>query len=35
MKGSDKGYYGGSITLLSMLTVSGNWWIPTGSAACQ
>jgi hypothetical protein len=33
MKGSDaKDYYGGSITLLSMLLVSGNWWAPSGSA---
>jgi endo-1,4-beta-D-glucanase Y len=33
MKGSDLGYYGGSITLMSMLAVSGNWWIPSGGAA--
>jgi hypothetical protein len=33
MKGSDAtDYYGGSITLLSMLVVSGNWWIPSGGA---
>jgi endo-1,4-beta-D-glucanase Y len=25
-------YYGGSITLLSMLLVSGNWWLPSGAA---
>src|SRR5262249_24770464 len=25
-------YYGGSITLMSMLAVSGNWWIPNGGA---
>jgi endo-1,4-beta-D-glucanase Y len=35
MKGSDKGYYSGSITLFSMLTVSGNWWVPSGNPACQ
>ena len=23
-------YYGGSLTLMSMMAVSGNWWIPTG-----
>jgi len=27
-----KGYYGGSITLMAMLAVSGNWWIPSGGA---
>jgi hypothetical protein len=26
-------YYGGSITLLSMLLVSGNWWPPSGGPA--
>ncbi|HEX3695979.1 MAG TPA: glycosyl hydrolase family 8 [Polyangia bacterium] len=37
MKGTNGGdYYGGSITLLSMLAVSGNWWIPTGTTgACS
>ncbi|HXI55069.1 MAG TPA: glycosyl hydrolase family 8 [Polyangia bacterium] len=31
MKGTNGGsYYSGSITLLSMLAVSGNWWIPSG-----
>jgi hypothetical protein len=31
MKATNGGsYYGGSITLLSMLVVSGNWWIPSG-----
>jgi endo-1,4-beta-D-glucanase Y len=31
MKGVDSGsYYGGSITLMSMLLVSGNWWLPAG-----
>jgi endo-1,4-beta-D-glucanase Y len=30
MKASSRGYYGGSITLMSMLLVSGNWWIPSG-----
>jgi endoglucanase len=32
MTGVDNGsYYGGSITLMSMLVVSGNWWIPNGA----
>jgi endo-1,4-beta-D-glucanase Y len=36
MKGSSRGYYGGSITLMSMLVVSGNWWIPTaGAGGCE
>jgi endo-1,4-beta-D-glucanase Y len=36
MKGSSRGYYGGSITLMSMLVVSGNWWIPTaGAGGCN
>jgi hypothetical protein len=30
MRGSSHDYYGGSLTLLSMLAVSGNWWIPSG-----
>jgi hypothetical protein len=34
MKGSSRGYYGGSITLMSMLAVSGNWWIPA-SGTCD
>jgi endo-1,4-beta-D-glucanase Y len=34
MKGADAAdYYGGSITLLSMLLVSGNWWPPGGGPA--
>jgi len=33
MRGSDAtDYYGGSITLMSMLLVSGNWWIPSGAS---
>ena len=28
-------YYGGSITLLSMLLVSGNWWMPSGAACTK
>jgi endo-1,4-beta-D-glucanase Y len=33
MKGASKtDYYGGSLTLMSMIVVSGNWWIPTGGA---
>jgi endo-1,4-beta-D-glucanase Y len=35
MRDSDTGYYGGSITLMSMLAVSGNWWIPSGSDSCN
>jgi endo-1,4-beta-D-glucanase Y len=36
MKGSSRGYYGGSITLMSMLAVSGNWWIPSsGAGGCN
>lgn len=36
MKGVDgTDYYGGSITLLSMLLVSGNWWLPTGGVCAQ
>jgi endo-1,4-beta-D-glucanase Y len=31
MKGSSKAYYGGSITMMSMLLVSGNWWIPSAA----
>lgn len=35
MKSSGRDYYGSSITLLSMLAVSGNWWIPSaGAASC-
>jgi endo-1,4-beta-D-glucanase Y len=31
-----KGYYGGSITLMAMLAVSGNWWIPSaGTGGCN
>jgi endo-1,4-beta-D-glucanase Y len=31
-----KGYYGGSITLMAMLAVSGNWWIPSaGAGGCN
>jgi endo-1,4-beta-D-glucanase Y len=30
-----KGYYGGSITLMSMLAVAGNWWIPSSGAGCN
>jgi endo-1,4-beta-D-glucanase Y len=29
MRRSSRAYYGGSITLLSMLLVSGNWWAPS------
>ena len=36
MKSSSKAYYGGSITLMSMLAVSGNWWIPAaGAGGCN
>jgi endo-1,4-beta-D-glucanase Y len=35
MKGSSKAYYGGSITLMSMLLVSGNWWIPSAGACAN
>jgi endo-1,4-beta-D-glucanase Y len=37
MKGTGgKGYYGGSITLMAMLAVSGNWWIPSaGTGGCN
>jgi endo-1,4-beta-D-glucanase Y len=39
MKGSRKDgveYYGGSITLMAMLAVSGNWWIPSsGAGGCN
>ena len=36
MKGTGgKGYYGGSITLMAMLAVSGNWWIPSAGAGCN
>jgi endo-1,4-beta-D-glucanase Y len=36
MKGSSKtDYYGGSLTLMSMIVVSGNWWVPTGGVCSK